>query len=49
MQRPDTTTIFLGYAPEKAVNLCGMACCHDTEASPVYATCLSGIFSQQLP
>jgi len=29
----------LGQALEKAVDLCGMACCHDAEASPVYTTC----------
>jgi len=29
---------FFGSALEKAVNPCGM-CCHDAEASPVYATC----------
>ena len=23
------------------MNPCGMACCHDTEASPVYPTCLA--------
>jgi len=27
---------FFGSAPERAVNLCGMMCCHDAEASPVF-------------
>ena len=30
---------FFGSAPEKAVYLCGMTCCHDAAASPVHATC----------
>jgi len=37
--RGQIPSFFFGQALEKAVNLCGMVCCHDAEASSVYATC----------